>query len=236
MMSWSVVRLWLSSCKRCHVNSEVAQRGFHGLAAVSYRTSVRSDRRTKLKVTASGERCCSSDHGGEVRVRFAPSPTGKLLHDKHQQHKHQHDCFIALDRYLVWGPFSHPRHCTAARPFFGTGFFALVCELLMLLFFWKNVQRVKSCNICDMDRSFQCTTPFVVIIFCWPCIKIVFCVCLRFFLFYNMCCSLLQASYTLEACVLLCTITSLPRSMEARLSWDWKTLIRAGWYQEQQNP
>ncbi|XP_029906861.1 nondiscriminating glutamyl-tRNA synthetase EARS2, mitochondrial [Myripristis murdjan] len=78
MMSWSVMRLWLSSCKRCYVNSEVTQRGFHGLVAVSHRTSVRSDRRTKVKVTASRGRCCSSDHGGEVRVRFAPSPTGFL--------------------------------------------------------------------------------------------------------------------------------------------------------------
>lgn len=46
----------------------------------------------------------------------------------------------------------------------------------------------------------------------------------------------LQASYTLEASELLSTITSLPRSMEARSSCDWRTQIRAGWFQELQSP
>lgn len=56
--------LWLTSCKRFNLISFVTQRGFQ----------CRSNRHTKLHLNV---RCCSAVQG-EVRVRFAPSPTGFL--------------------------------------------------------------------------------------------------------------------------------------------------------------
>ncbi|KAM4603721.1 nondiscriminating glutamyl-tRNA synthetase EARS2, mitochondrial isoform 1-T1 [Polymixia lowei] len=75
------LRLWLSrrchllkSCKRCCLRSDVRRRGVHGSTAV--RNIVLTDS-TDLEVNAAGKRCCSTEHR-EVRVRFAPSPTGFL--------------------------------------------------------------------------------------------------------------------------------------------------------------
>ncbi|XP_044203502.1 probable glutamate--tRNA ligase, mitochondrial [Thunnus albacares] len=61
---------WLRSCQRCQLHTVVTLRGFQCL------TAARS-RQTKLQLSASGLRCCSTVQG-EVRVRFAPSPTGFL--------------------------------------------------------------------------------------------------------------------------------------------------------------
>ncbi|XP_071783828.1 nondiscriminating glutamyl-tRNA synthetase EARS2, mitochondrial [Centroberyx gerrardi] len=85
-MSSSVLQLCLSSkrylvtsCKRCCLNSVVTQRGFHVPAPVRDRASAQGGRRTRLQVNASTTRCCSTDTDhSQVRVRFAPSPTGFL--------------------------------------------------------------------------------------------------------------------------------------------------------------
>ncbi|XP_071361145.1 nondiscriminating glutamyl-tRNA synthetase EARS2, mitochondrial [Trachinotus anak] len=61
--------LWLRSCQRCHLNSVPTPRGFHQCP--------RDRWRGKLQVDAAVRRCCSAVQG-EVRVRFAPSPTGFL--------------------------------------------------------------------------------------------------------------------------------------------------------------
>ncbi|KAF7662362.1 hypothetical protein LDENG_00237350 [Lucifuga dentata] len=62
--------LWLRSCRRCCLNSLLVQRDFHG-------PTILRNTRTKVQFNAAGTRCCSTDQG-EVRVRFAPSPTGFL--------------------------------------------------------------------------------------------------------------------------------------------------------------
>ncbi|XP_076003991.1 nondiscriminating glutamyl-tRNA synthetase EARS2, mitochondrial [Genypterus blacodes] len=62
---------WLRVRGRCCLDSLVVQRYFHGPTA---------GRNTRIKVhfnATAGTRCCSTDRG-EVRVRFAPSPTGFL--------------------------------------------------------------------------------------------------------------------------------------------------------------
>ncbi|XP_030589705.1 nondiscriminating glutamyl-tRNA synthetase EARS2, mitochondrial [Archocentrus centrarchus] len=61
---------WYKSCKRCFLHSLAAHRGFRSLTAAG-------NRRTELRLHAAGSRCCSTVQG-EVRVRFAPSPTGFL--------------------------------------------------------------------------------------------------------------------------------------------------------------
>uniref|UniRef100_A0A3B4UL38 Nondiscriminating glutamyl-tRNA synthetase EARS2, mitochondrial n=1 Tax=Seriola dumerili TaxID=41447 RepID=A0A3B4UL38_SERDU len=60
--------LWLRSCQRCYLNSVLTPRGFQ---------CVRNRWRGELQSHAAVRRCCSTVHG-EVRVRFAPSPTGFL--------------------------------------------------------------------------------------------------------------------------------------------------------------
>lgn len=61
--------LWLRSCQRRYLNTVVTRRGLQ----CPTRT-----RQGKLQSDAVVRRRCSTVQG-EVRVRFAPSPTGKLL-------------------------------------------------------------------------------------------------------------------------------------------------------------
>ncbi|XP_029982852.1 nondiscriminating glutamyl-tRNA synthetase EARS2, mitochondrial [Sphaeramia orbicularis] len=56
---------WLRVCQRCHLNFFSAPKRFH----CPQRVTVELD---------AGRRCCSTVQGEEVRVRFAPSPTGFL--------------------------------------------------------------------------------------------------------------------------------------------------------------
>lgn len=61
---------WFRFCKRCFLHSLVIQRGFQSVTVVR-------NRRVGLQPHAAVSRCCSTVQG-EVRVRFAPSPTGFL--------------------------------------------------------------------------------------------------------------------------------------------------------------
>ncbi|XP_069024479.1 nondiscriminating glutamyl-tRNA synthetase EARS2, mitochondrial [Embiotoca jacksoni] len=62
--------LWFKCCRRCPLHSWVVPRGFQCFRAAR-------DRRAELQLHAAANRCCSTVPG-EVRVRFAPSPTGFL--------------------------------------------------------------------------------------------------------------------------------------------------------------
>ncbi|XP_032419693.1 nondiscriminating glutamyl-tRNA synthetase EARS2, mitochondrial [Xiphophorus hellerii] len=63
--------VWLKTCRRCFLRSPVLQRGFQSVTAVRHR-------RAEPQVnSAAVYRWCSTVQG-EVRVRFAPSPTGFL--------------------------------------------------------------------------------------------------------------------------------------------------------------
>ncbi|XP_008296600.1 nondiscriminating glutamyl-tRNA synthetase EARS2, mitochondrial [Stegastes partitus] len=61
---------WLNSCQRRFLHSLVLHRGFRCLTAVT-------NRRAELQLHSAVSRRCSTVQG-EVRVRFAPSPTGFL--------------------------------------------------------------------------------------------------------------------------------------------------------------
>ncbi|XP_069545714.1 nondiscriminating glutamyl-tRNA synthetase EARS2, mitochondrial [Brachyistius frenatus] len=62
--------LWFKCCRRCPLHSWVVPRGFRCFRAAR-------DRQAELQLHAAANRCCSTVQG-EVRVRFAPSPTGFL--------------------------------------------------------------------------------------------------------------------------------------------------------------
>lgn len=61
---------WFNTCTRSFLHSLEVRRGFRCLTPDG-------NRRTELQLRAAGDRCCSTVQG-EVRVRFAPSPTGFL--------------------------------------------------------------------------------------------------------------------------------------------------------------
>ncbi|XP_063331228.1 nondiscriminating glutamyl-tRNA synthetase EARS2, mitochondrial [Pelmatolapia mariae] len=61
---------WFKTCTRSFLHSLEVRRGFCCLTPDG-------NRRTELQLRAAGDRCCSTVQG-EVRVRFAPSPTGFL--------------------------------------------------------------------------------------------------------------------------------------------------------------
>uniref|UniRef100_A0A3Q1G3R5 Nondiscriminating glutamyl-tRNA synthetase EARS2, mitochondrial n=1 Tax=Acanthochromis polyacanthus TaxID=80966 RepID=A0A3Q1G3R5_9TELE len=61
---------WFKSCQRCFLHSSVLHRGFRCLSAVT-------NRRAELQLHSAVSRWCSTVQG-QVRVRFAPSPTGFL--------------------------------------------------------------------------------------------------------------------------------------------------------------
>ncbi|XP_005744621.1 nondiscriminating glutamyl-tRNA synthetase EARS2, mitochondrial [Pundamilia nyererei] len=61
---------WFKTCTRSFLHSLEVRRGFRCLTSDG-------NRRTELQLRAAGDRCCSTVQG-EVRVRFAPSPTGFL--------------------------------------------------------------------------------------------------------------------------------------------------------------
>ncbi|XP_023154083.2 probable glutamate--tRNA ligase, mitochondrial [Amphiprion ocellaris] len=61
---------WFKSCQRCFLRSSVLHGGVQCLSAVT-------GRRAELQLHSAVSRCCSTVQG-QVRVRFAPSPTGFL--------------------------------------------------------------------------------------------------------------------------------------------------------------
>lgn len=61
---------WFKTCTRSFLHSLEVRRGFRCLTPDG-------NRQTQLQLRAAGDRCCSTVQG-EVRVRFAPSPTGFL--------------------------------------------------------------------------------------------------------------------------------------------------------------
>ncbi|XP_037546304.1 probable glutamate--tRNA ligase, mitochondrial [Nematolebias whitei] len=64
------MRLQLTSFRPCFLHSSAPRTRFQCLSAIR-------NRRAEPRLNAAGERCCSTAPG-EVRVRFAPSPTGFL--------------------------------------------------------------------------------------------------------------------------------------------------------------
>ncbi|XP_056136664.1 probable glutamate--tRNA ligase, mitochondrial [Lampris incognitus] len=86
MLSSSFHKIWLwtrcqllKSCKRCCLNAEFIGRDFHNSSTLtaSFLAQAHISISHADQVNTSTKRCCSSEQR-EVRVRFAPSPTGFL--------------------------------------------------------------------------------------------------------------------------------------------------------------